>query len=361
MTEADADTETSATASDTGAPKLCGEFAVRVGAVAPEVLFVLERSHAAELHSFDDDQDPTTPERSAAEVMDDFVLRHMGRHGTPGDACENAETGLVVAGATDEVLDAQHCAWGPVVSATPSGGGEASGAFASMAPPSGATALTDAYIAARDQLLVSQGDPGGRIVLVLDTPPNCSDPEALLPERLESLDPRLLPEVLETFTELGIPTVVVAPDPAWDDDGNGRSGVPDQTDRVAYLNSLALAGGVYTPGDTKFFDASEDLPYVYMSGFEDDTGASSTFVLDEPPNRALEPGERLVNLTVNDELFVEIDVTSEECAGGSVDGWRWAVDGELVELCGRARELTRCTAAPPWMGGFSLHADILCG
>ena len=357
--DADSQDGSADTASSEGSSEVCGELRFATEGVAPPVTFVLERTAAAQEHRFDHDADPLTPDRSAAAQMSEFVELHMGRYGAPSDGCENMQTGLViVGGGSDGPVDASTCAWSPLLDPNTTSGGQVTSTLDALAGPSGATPLYEAFVAARDDLLVQHGHDWQQLVLVLDTPPNCADPEAPFPERLEALDPRLLDEVGRTFLEHNISTMVVAPDPDFDDDGSARAGVPDGVLRRDYLNQLALAGGNPQPGEEKFYDAAEALDVEAFAGF----GEHPTweFELNTPPNRALEPGERIEVVWVNGLAFFEFPYDPVACDAGDYGGWSWSEPGERIMLCGAAVDATSCTHAAPFMWGIEIRADILC-
>lgn len=324
----------------------CGDVNVTLEAEPPPVMLVLDKSGSMVTNSWDHDSDPGTPVETRWATLHrvtTFVLNgfengiDFGAQLFPstaacpqsncynGDAClVNAAPEVGIAGSNGAAILAGI----PVASA---GAGVIKGGTPARA---GILSAVDALNAS-----ANVGQPS--IIFVTDGAANCGTDttcvDAFNCPLLEVYDTALETEVAAAFAS-GITTYVVGIDIIDAVVGTGPGeGIPTANPNEE-LNKVALAGGAPAMGGAdSFYNATNEAEL--QAALELIVGEVATCSIDltKPPNtpptqEQIDQNKVVFDIGGDVPRLDGVDLAT--CQGGTVDGWIWVVEGELVEFCG---------------------------
>ncbi len=324
--------------SESGGAPNCGEVDYQLGAIAPNVVLVLDKSGSmvsdGDANSdgvmdgyWDHDGDPdtglVTRWESLHRVVDSIVVGLDAQIGFGAMLfpATNASDGYSAAACT--IADAPEIPVASMNAAAVLAGIPAADAL----DLHGATPATAGIEAAAAHLETLDPDVPRYLVLVTDGAANCGADATTVPELLENYDARLPEIVADAFENRGIATFVVGIDIRDELGGVGPDGMPEANTFTA-LQDVALAGGRPRPGPVAFHAADDELDL--MAALSEIAGEvlSCDIPLDPPP---VHPD--FVDVEVGGETLERVD----DCDTQS--GWVFVdPDGpyDALRLCGSA-------------------------
>ncbi len=352
--ESEASGEGESTEGDGPVPDLleCGGAEVRMESRPVPYMIVVDRSAAA-LVAWDDDGDPTTSERTPAEIADEIIAAWLDQSGE--SECSGYWPGLVLApgASVSDPGPGSACATDFVTIAPgPASTSDLAGMWSSPPLPAGGAPIRAALTRALEVDAEAGDGPTAPIFLLLAEPPGCGD----------GLDPEQLVDDLLAPVQAPARVVVVRTGPDEGVTPSVADTVPDGVDRGAFFAALAThpsVAAVVAPGDapTALLDLGACSGQLGRRCF---VVASCEIDLTEPPNSPPPSPDAVVDVEVNGVVYPRLDLSPEACAALPTTGAFIMLDEARLQLCGDACASTCNGDLEDPAAVFDLKIDYRC-